>query len=395
VAPATAVRPLEKFRVPDALDGRLGAYRAPQERCGLRATHDHAAIEAWLEAKGSPPSGKSPATYRAYRKEAERLLLWSVLVRAKAMSSLSTEDARAYCAFLADPPPEWCGPRHQQRWSPRWRPLEGPLSPAALRHAVTVMKALFAFLVRENYMTTNPFAGVTPGPRRKGAFSAHRSLSPAQWDRLEALIDQRAGVIDATAREEGATEPCVARALRWLYATGLRISELAAARCGALERLAPADALGTSAAQWRLAIEGKGSRRRHVPVPVALVTELETQLSRHLGCADIRDPIYGPVPLLARFARVGAAPRGWSASGLGKAIKNLLSRLSRHCDAADAEVFAKASAHWLRHSNGSHALAGRPNQPLQPIEVVRRRLGHASPATTAGYRVREEVADRS
>ncbi|MEJ8859877.1 phage integrase family protein [Variovorax robiniae] len=388
VAPATALLPLEKFRVPEALDGRQGKYRAPQARCGLRATHDHAAISAWLEAKGGPPAGKVSATFRAYRKEAERLLLWSVLVRAKALSSLSADDARAYCAFLADPPPEWCGPRHQQRWSPRWRPLEGPLSPAARSHAVTVVKALFAFLVRQNYMTANPFADVAQPPRRKGAFSADRTLTVAQWDRLEALLAEREDRVDDTDRAARATAPAVARALRWLHATGLRISELAAARCGDLGPLAPAEVPGASAPQWQLSIEGKGTRRRHVPVPAELVAELERELSRHRACEGIRDPACGAIPVLVCFARADAAPRGWSSSGLAKAIKALLMRLSKHCDATDRVVLRKASAHWLRHSHGFGALSERPNQLSRPLEAVRRHLGHASLATTAGYRPR-------
>ncbi|WP_213959758.1 MULTISPECIES: phage integrase family protein [unclassified Variovorax] len=391
VAPATALLPLEKLRVPEALDGRLGQYRASPEHCLLRAANDPAAIAAWLEAKGGAPSGKVSATFRAYRKEAERLLLWCVLVRGKALSSLSLEDAQAYGAFLADPPPEWCGPRHQQRWSPRWRPLEGPLSPAARRHALTVLKGLFAYLVGHRYLSVNPFVGVAPAPRREAAFGAHRMLSVAQWDRLEALLDRRADPADRVGgREgvEGATGASVARALRWLYATGLRISELAAARCGDLERVEPATAHGAFPVQWHLAVEGKGTRRRQVPVPAALVAELEMALSRHLDCGDLRDPACLAIPVLVRFARAGAAPRGWSSSGLAKAIKTLLIRLSKQCDAGDAANIRKASAHWLRHSHGAHALTDRPGRLAQPVELVRRHLGHASSTTTAAYRAR-------
>ncbi|MET0543425.1 MAG: phage integrase family protein [Variovorax sp.] len=357
MAPATALLPLEKLRVPEALDGRLGLYRAPAERCSLRAADDHAAVSAWLEAKRDTRSGEVCATFRAYRKQAERLLLWCVLVRAKALSSLSTEDAQAYCDFLADPPPDWCGPRHQQRWTPRWRPLEGPLGPAARGHAVTVLKSLFAFLIRKNYLTANPFTDVARAPRRRSAFRADRVLSAAQWVRLEASLDRRAD------QAEGGTGPSVARALRWLYATGLRISELVTARCGDLERLAPADGQVAAAGQWQLAVEGRGGRRRCVPVPLALVSELETELSRHLACVDLRDPVCSAIPVLVIFARADATPRGWSRSGLAKAIKQHLVRQSQQCGAEDAMDLRKASAHWLRNSHRALAMTDRAGGP--------------------------------
>ena len=46
VAPATAIRPLEKFIVPAELDGSCGLYRRPQAQCLLKATSDYQAILA-------------------------------------------------------------------------------------------------------------------------------------------------------------------------------------------------------------------------------------------------------------------------------------------------------------------------------------------------------------
>lgn len=87
VAPGTALLPWEKFRMPAELNGRLGQFRAPVERCTLVAANDYDAVAAWLSAKGgSQQPGGLSATWRAYRKEAERLMLWSVLVRRKPIS---------------------------------------------------------------------------------------------------------------------------------------------------------------------------------------------------------------------------------------------------------------------------------------------------------------------
>ena len=117
----TAVRPLEKLVVPAELDGSEGRFRAPVSQCQLKATNDHEAVRCWLASKRPSHGGDGAcATERAYRKEAERLLLWCVLERKEALSSLSTRDAAAFRDFLASPPPAWCGPRYHQRWSPLW-----------------------------------------------------------------------------------------------------------------------------------------------------------------------------------------------------------------------------------------------------------------------------------
>jgi hypothetical protein len=86
-------------------DGSRGKYRAPKTRCLLNVTTDREAIEAWLAMH------EADTTLRAYRKEAERLLLWANLERKRALSSLNTSDALAYRAFLRFPEPadRWLG----------------------------------------------------------------------------------------------------------------------------------------------------------------------------------------------------------------------------------------------------------------------------------------------
>ncbi len=158
----TSLLPIEKLVLPPELDGRAGRYRAPQAHCLLSVNNDYEAIGAWINSKGQAGSGRSlSATQRAYRKEAERLILWAILEHMKPISSLSGEDATEYLEFLAAPPAEWCGKRHHQRWSPMWRPLEGPVSAGGQRHALTILKCLFDFLIGNGYLIGNPFAAVT------------------------------------------------------------------------------------------------------------------------------------------------------------------------------------------------------------------------------------------
>ncbi len=370
VPAATALLPFEKFVLPAGLDGRAGRFRAPREQCRLHAADDHAAIAAWLAAQGKPADGALSATQRSYRREAERLLLWAVLERREALSSLAPEDAQAYRAFLADPPPAWCGPRHHQRWSPAWRPLEGPLTPVALRQSLIILRSLFDFLVREGYVLANPFAALPLPPDRTEPLGARRMLSFAQWDHVEAMLRQHA---DTQAGRR------LRRAMRWLYATGLRLSEVTRLRC---QDLAPAG--GATAAGWVLSVGGSGARRRQLPVPAALVEELGDELARHGLDRDVSAPQNAGVPVLARFD-AELRPVAWSASGLYQAIKAFLARAAERLDGAEAQQLRKASTHWLRHTHGAHALRGRDGQAPLPIQVVQKNLGHASAGTTAMY----------
>jgi len=120
-----AVVPWESLRLPHEVDGSSGAFRAPRATCTLDADNDYAAVQAWLSLH------ESPATQRAYRKEAERLILWAIVDRDRALSSLTTEDAIAYRSFLRRPTPRerWVGPM-RPRTSPEWRPFSGGCQPA-------------------------------------------------------------------------------------------------------------------------------------------------------------------------------------------------------------------------------------------------------------------------
>ncbi|MGJ7506438.1 phage integrase family protein [Variovorax sp. GT1P44] len=378
VSPATSLVPYEKFVLPAQLDGRAGHHRAPLADCRLTAVDDKEAIDAWLEAKQPEEAGEELAsTRRSYRKEAERLLLWAILERGKALSSLSTDDASAYSAFLSDPPKSWCGPRHHQRWSPLWRPMEGPLSSSARRQSLTIVKGLFAFLSAANYVTINPFAELRPPPKRRSALGAGRTLSATQWAHLDACLARRAH--DVVGRR-------LARAMRWLYETGLRLDEITRATCGDLRRVVSADAGPASDRVWHLKVIGRGGRSRDVPVPSRLVEELEVELATHgrEGAADAAGNRH--IALLARFgSQRNDAPPRWSASGLYQAIKAAVDKAARELDDAESQRLREASTHWLRHTHVVHSLQGRAGQSPVPIEVVQQNVGHASVATTALY----------
>ena len=374
--------PFEKFLLPVELDGSEGRFRAPLHQCLLEAKNDYEAIAAWLATKHDPNGQGRTATHRAYRKEAERLLLWAILEQKKALSSLTVEYVNAFKWFLVAPPPRWCGPRHHQRWSPFWRPLEGPLSSVALRQAMVILRSLFTFLVSQNYLIGNAFAGISL-PREAGrALGSRRALTFGQWDALEERLNAIA--VDAIGRRR-------ARAIRWLYATGLRLSEMANAQCGDLQKVEYRLPDGTEDSGWLLDVIGKGDKPRQVPVPDRLIEELQDELERHGLDGRVTDESNRDVSIVTRFESGAATPL--SASGLAKGIKSVLAHCASTMSDEDAKQLRKASTHWFRHTHGTHALNGRPGEGGGvPVQVVQNNLGHASIGTTSGYLTTERDA---
>ena len=415
VAPATDIRPLEKFIVPIELDGSRGAYRRPQAQCLLKATNDYQAILAWLRSKhGLDPAQKAQLTarrrhralgveqgldwlqslsntQRAYRKEAERFLLWAIVQRGKALSSMTNEDCIAYRDFLADPQPRsrWCGARCRERWSPLWRPFEGELSASAQRQAITILKNLYGFLVDQNYLMGNPWSAVGVPRSAAPKVNAGRSLTLAQWR----FVKQQLEMLPATS-----SNARLGFALSLLYATGLRLSEVVAATVDDLQWVEyPADASDDEPMEgWMLRVVGKGQKEREVPVPIDVVAELARYLQSRGLDPDPEDIGNQGAHLLGKASDAAERAPGLS-TGLqldpreGIAASTFYDQLKAFFgDCADvlrgqgdvrgAERLARASTHWMRHSHASHAIAAG-----MPIEIAQQNLGHASLATTTVY----------
>lgn len=102
-----------------------------------------------------------PTTFTSYRKEAERLLLWSVIELGNPMPSLTHEDLLIYQRFLVDPQPaeRWVM-KAGQKWSrfePDWRLVAGPLAPTSQRQAIVILNTLFSWLVNAGYLAGNHY----------------------------------------------------------------------------------------------------------------------------------------------------------------------------------------------------------------------------------------------
>ena len=192
-------------------------------------------------------------------------------------------------------------------------------------------------------------------------------------------------------------------ALHLLYATGLRLSEIVAAKVEDLLWVEyPSDSVDEEPLEGHvLRVVGKGQRAREVPVRKEVIDELLSYLAGR-GLASSSMPADGKAHLLGKAADAGERPSGLVGRQLpvdasqGIAATTLYGQIKaffRGCsmqllqrgDAKGAARFAKASTHWLRHTHASHAIAAG-----MPIEVAQQNLGHASLATTTVYVRTEE-----
>ncbi len=217
------VTPWESLHIPTHLNGEQGAFRAPVHTCTIHANNDYEAVQSWLALH------EAPVTQRTYRKEAERLILWAIIERGKALSSIQTDDAIAYRAFLRRPSPRqrWVGPV-RPRGAQDWRPFGGPLSPRSISHALTILGSLFRWLIAQRYLLANPFAGIKVRGVEKAKLDSTRGFTEGEWRLLRVLANGLEWSADWT--------PIAATRLRFLldlaFGTGLRVSELANATLG-------------------------------------------------------------------------------------------------------------------------------------------------------------------
>lgn len=366
--PRTGIVPIERFAVPaDERSGERGLNRAPAERCKLQARSDYEAVQAWLRLRLA-----GSHTWRAYRKEAERFLLWAVVARRKALSSLDGDDCVAYRDFLAAPGVEWVGPRHAQRWSEAWRPFEGPLSARSQGTAMTIVRSLCEWLVRRHYLDSNPWDDV---PQRADAptMPTLRALTQKQW---ALVLDWLDALPPSPARDR------LRFLMRFAYLTGMRLAELASARLGWFRH----EALEDGEMAWSIMVLGKRKKWREVPLPDAAVEALQGYLvSRGLEPDPLRND--EALPLVARLAQAEAL----SAARIYDILTDAFERCAVWAypqDAKAADRIRKASTHWLRHTYGAHSVARGV-----PADVVQANLGHESLATTSIY-VRAEKGRR-
>ncbi len=371
-----------KPQVPDYLPMAAQTTYADDYWYGLRFIHSY---------------DGSTATMSAYRREVERLLQWSWLIRQASVLTLKREDIEQFIRFCQSPPAAWIGVKHASRFvksalgrrsNPDWRPFvasvskiqarsgqqpdpkQYALSQAAIRNLFAILSSFYRFLQQEEAISSNPVALI----RQKSKFLTTpqrrevRRLSPLQWDFVLETVQMLAD--DEPHRHERSLF-----IMQCLYAMYVRISELVA---DARHTPTMSDFHRDSDGHWWFDVVGKGNKERSISVSDAMLEALR-RYRTHLGLSPL--PVPGENTPLIRSLR-GVQPVTST-----RQIRNLVQfcfdqAVQRMMTAGltdESQQLQAATVHWLRHTGISEDVRRRP------LDHVRDDAGHASSLTTDRY----------
>jgi integrase/recombinase XerC len=275
----------------------------------------------------------SPGTIREYRRHAGEFLAF-LAERGVGWESPDRATVRAYLASLA----------------------EADLSASSIGGRLAAIRALYRHAARQGWISADPMAGVR-SPKRPGRLP--RVLSVVDAERLV----EAPQALAARGRRGGGSPLGVATArrdaaiLELLYATGMRISELASLTVDRLDL-----------AQRRLRVVGKGSKER------------ELLFGDHAALA-VRGYLSEARSLLAARARAAApASAHLFLNARGGPLTTRGARMVVEHWVTAAHAPASTSPHTLRHSFATHLLEGGAD-----LRSVQELLGHARLATTQVY----------
>ncbi|MBI2205645.1 MAG: tyrosine recombinase XerC [Candidatus Rokubacteria bacterium] len=255
--------------------------------------------------------GASPHTLRSYRVDLDDFTTF--FARTVPDTPVSAVDARVVRAWIAN--------LHTRG-----------LAPATIGRRLAALRSWFKFLVRRGVLAANP---------------ARDARSPRVPKMLPNFlpIDEAKTLVDGGS--VSAADPARDRAiLELLYASGLRVSELAGLDVDDVER---ADRL--------VRVHGKGGKERVVPFGAAAARALDRYLAAR-GHAD------------GAFFR---NPRGGRLSV--RSIHTIVRRTARA-----AGLHRRVTPHTLRHSFATHLLDSGAD-----LRMIQELLGHSRLSTTQRY----------
>lgn len=327
----------------------------------LRVTNDFEVVQTWLQR-----FSQQPLTFRAYRKESFRLLLWCY-VQQKALGQLDVVDLDQFIMFLRNPLPHemWCsnkpGGRGVKQGSKHWKPFVAGLSEKAVTQSKAALCSLFSFLVTAGYLRRNPMKLLNEprrDPYQERYFEVYERIpTPEEWHAILHALDHW-----GNRREQIRLRFIIAM----LFYTGLRISELANLSWSSFRKTQNG---------WSLFVIGKGNKKREIAVEDLLFEVMKYR--QHLKLSIFPKPHeFEPV------VRDLENQHGITASYIFKLIKKLAIKASETM--LDSPLSAKRlrqfSPHWIRHLCPSLLTKAGVDQ-----RYIQNLLGHSSADTTNIY----------
>ncbi|EHJ91763.1 Tyrosine recombinase xerC [Vreelandella boliviensis LC1] len=320
--------------------GQLSSLNELPSGGRISAQNDAQAVTAWLEEYVD-----SPQTWKAYRREAERLLLW-LASQGLTLTSINRETLRRFEAFLADPQPseQWIGPS-KPRAHPSWRPFRGALSPSSRRQSLVILQGMFTWLVEAGWVNHNPFRLMRDKSRRLNNQRPRieRYLESDLWAWLWQWLNRPLKADEGSrARFEQARRRFI---FGFAYLLAPRISEMADAHMGDFQR---------SEGRWWWHVVGKGSKMARVPLPDDMLDCL-CQWRQVLGLPEHPDQFEVEAPVLRTLDGL----RGLGHNQLYRLIRATFQQAAQTLEdngGAPEHIAALrlATPHWLRHTSITH-----------------------------------------
>ena len=206
------------------------------------------------------------------------------------------------------------------------------LDAASIGRKLAAVRSLYRFLGRRGMVQRNPAREVR-APRL-----SRKLVTFLPPDEAEAVVDARGLAGDTRERDVAVLE--------MLYATGLRVSELAGLDLDALDRDART-----------VRVLGKGNKERIVPYGAPAARALDAYLGRRVAGQ-------GPVFVNRRGGRLGV-----------RSVHTIVRRA-----AGAAGVTRRVSPHTLRHTFATHLLDRGAD-----LRMIQELLGHSRLSTTQRY----------
>jgi len=340
-------------------------------------------------------SKKSQDTYDKFRGDAERLLLWSWLVKGKSVVTLRRRDLEEYTDFVAKPDPNWQTDRTVKRFltdsglrvpNDRWRPFrsagagQGRLNTKSWQGLFSNLSVYFNYLMAEDYAFGNQIPIIKkncPYLRKETGINMARRLSELQW---EYLLNAAVSLADADPQHERTLFVIVS-----LKSLKLRVSELS-------ERPSWLPVMShfhrDHEGNWWFRAFGKGSKERDISISDDYLYFLK-RYRQHRGLPALPSNDSNEPLIASRVNNRGIGSRQLR-NIVEVALEESCHSLAKDGFEVEASELRAATTHWLRHTGASmEVAAGRE------LSHVQADLGHGSIRTTDELYVDSDNMERA
>ena len=356
-------------------------------------------------------SRKSEATYRSYRNEVERLLLWSWTITDKTIIQLKRPELEAFFDFVHNPPANWVADSVQDRFkqiggewlqNENWRPFAAKiskqdrkkalaggldvnpdksghkLSGEAMKICFSAISCFYDYLTDEGYAFGNPIPAIrkqSPYLIKGATQKSIKRLSDLQWDYV-------LGCAESAANADSSYERMlfVVSLLKSLY---MRVSELSdRSNWQPVWQHFWEDSDGN---HW-LKVLGKGNKLRDISVPSALFPYIKRYKNYR---SEASSNFNTNAALVSKNRGSGGMTSRQLRRIVQEAFDMAFDKMLAEGFSDEARALREATTHWLRHTGASQDIATRP------LKHMADDLGHASMGTTDQVYIQSDMKERA